>query len=84
VGTRYRIEIARKGAAMNIYKKIWNRLSKADRKTILLHRKVWSSPELVKMESGLSWDKLLPSTQDKLTGLDFSMILGKEVSPETE
>jgi len=67
-------------------RKIWNRLSKADRKEVLLYMRVWSrsSGALFQLESGLKWDKLLPSTQDKLVGADFSMILGREVSPETE
>jgi hypothetical protein len=71
---------------VNQYRKVWNRLSKADRRKILLSRRVWNadSTELVELESGFKWDKLIPSTQDKLTGLDFSQILGKEVSPETE
>lgn len=68
-----------------LYKKIWNHLSKADRKTILLYRRVWQKGSaLFDLEAGLKWDKLLPSTQEKLIGLDFSCILGKEVSPETE
>jgi hypothetical protein len=67
-------------------RKIWNRLSKADRKEVLKYRQVWNpgSDELFELESGLKWDKLLPSTQDKLVGVDLSMILGREVSPETE
>jgi hypothetical protein len=66
-------------------KKIWNRLTKADRKTILLDRRVWPQVSVIpEYECGLKWDKLLPSTQGRLVGLDFSMILGKEVSPETE
>lgn len=64
-----------------LYKKIWNRLSRADRKTILLDRRVWREGSgIPDYECTLRWEKLLPIT----IGLDFSMILGKEVSPETE
>jgi len=71
--------------ADNLYRKIWNRLSKKDRKAILLDKRVWRPGSgIPDYECGLKWDALLPSTQDRLTGQDFSMILGKEVSPETE
>jgi len=73
------------GADEKIAKRVWNRLSKTDRKTILLDRRVWREGSgIPDYECGLKWDKLLPSTQDRLVGIDFSMILGKEVSPETE
>lgn len=71
---------------MLIEKKIWDRrLSGDDRKKILHYRRVWSDGSaMIDLESGMKWEKLLPSTQDKLMGTDFSMILGREVSPETE
>jgi|HubBroStandDraft_2_1064218.scaffolds.fasta_scaffold229191_3 hypothetical protein len=68
----------------NLYRKIWDRLSVTDRKAVLVHAGVWEDPSMVDHESKLKWNKLLPSTQEKLIGQDFSMILGKEVSPETE
>jgi hypothetical protein len=68
-----------------LYRKIWDRLSAADRKAVLVYARVWGEGSgLVDHESKLKWNKLLPSTQEKLIGQDFSMVLGKEVSPETE
>jgi hypothetical protein len=48
-------------------KKKWISLSFEERKQLL--KQIWSSAALADMEAAYKWDRLLPSTQQKLSAI---------------
>ena len=47
-------------------RKIWDALSEGERRSILIFAGIWDADEVVFYEATLKWDRLLPSTQDKV------------------
>jgi hypothetical protein len=48
-------------------KQRWIALSFEERRELL--KQIWTSPKLADMEAAFKWDKLLPSTQQKLSAI---------------
>ena len=48
-------------------KQKWLSLNFEDRKELL--KQIWASPKLADMEATYKWEKLLPSTQQKLSAI---------------
>jgi len=60
---------------------VWNGLSTHERLTLLRHCKTVTAELIREIESKLDWDKLWPVTQDDLTDIDASAILGRDLEP---
>jgi len=68
---------------MILAEQVWDTLSVIDRLELLhcacarAHRNLG----LLTFEATLDWDKLLPSTQKDLLNVDWSIVLGRDVTP---
>ena len=66
---------------MSLAGKVWNTLSVIDRLSLLASARRGGSSGILEHEAKLQWDKLLPSTQLDLLAVDWSVILGRDVTP---
>ena len=66
---------------MTLAGRVWNSIESGERLELLQHCAMRMSDSLRMHESTLTWDSLLPSTQEDLLEVDFSEILGRDVTP---
>lgn len=62
---------------------IWDKeIDEEERAYLLVTLYPNRSDKLITLESRKSWKDLLPSTQDELLNLDWSMLLGRDLQPD--
>jgi hypothetical protein len=66
---------------MSLAGKVWKTLDTNDRYLLLSSAYPNRSDILHDLESQKDWNELLPSTQKDLTDVDWSGILGRDVTP---
>lgn len=60
---------------------VWDKLSKPDRSKLLRIAYPERTEYLINFEAKLRWQKLLPSTQQDVSDVDFNSVLGRDVTP---
>jgi hypothetical protein len=63
----------------NVFKKIWGKLVPQERMSLLSHCYSLASIETKSYEATLSWDKLMPTTQNDLFKVDWQKVLSKDL-----
>lgn len=66
---------------MELAGKVWNSLQADERMRLLRQCTTITSNSIKQMESQMKWQKLMPVTQRDLLSVDFSAILGRDVTP---
>lgn len=61
--------------------RVWNTLDADERMRLLRHCGTITHESIKQHEVTLSWNKLMPVTQNDLLAIDFSDILGRDVAP---
>jgi hypothetical protein len=60
------------------YKSLWNKLSPSERSSLLSLCWSLASIETKSYEASLTWDKLMPVTQDDLCKVDWQDVLSRK------